>query len=618
MKLGFLFATLIVAADATTAQAATFTYSGSLQDSGKPAQGHYDLELTLYSASTGGSVISGPLMLYGVPVDGGRFSTEADFGPAASSLSQAYVSVRVRIAGAKDFAALDARAPVAVDASANACHDAWTLLGNANGSNSGTFLGTTDASDPLIFKVGNLQAGQIIASTLPFPANDSPSVVFGSSRNTIGSGIVGATIAGGGDGAAYCGGGLSPCANSATANFASVGGGFFNTATGQWSMVAGGNDNSATNDASAIGGGYRNTASGYYSVVAGGNTNRASGDASTVAGGEWNFATGEDSSVGGGYANTASGVDSLVAGGVENTASAIYAVVSGGLGNQAMAVYSTISGGASNIAGGSTSLVSGGEFNTADGQYSVVAGGTRNFADGYLATVAGGYGNFASGDRSFAAGTQASVRRAAATCNPGQNCGDHGTFVWSDDSSGVFESTGPDQFLIRAIGGLGINTNNPNGVSMRVGTDTSNGNGAYVSNGGSWTNGSSRSFKEAFAPVDVGTLLDKVLALPVQTWFYKNGQREGRHLGPMAEDFAQAFELGSDDKYIATVDESGVALAAIQGLNQKIEGENASLKETTRALSDQSESLARENAELRSKLDDVLARLKKLEGKQGE
>ena len=153
---------------------------------------------------------------------------------------------------------------------------------------------------------------------------------------------------------------------------------------------------------------------------------------------------------------------------------------------------------------------------------------------------------------------------------------------------------------------------------MRVGTDTSNGNGAYVSNGGSWTNGSSRSFKEAFGPVDVGALLDKLLTLPVQTWFYKNGQREGRHLGPMAEDFAQVFELGSDKQYIATVDESGVALAAIQGLNQKIEGENASLKEATRTLSDQSELLARENAELRSKLDDVLARLSKLESEQRE
>ena len=45
-----------------------------------------------------------------------------------------------------------------------------------------------------------------------------------------------------------------------------------------------------------------------------------------------------------------------------------------------------------------------------------------------------------------------------------------------------------------------------------------------------------------------------------------------RHLSPMAQDFHAAFGLnGTDDKHIATVDEGGVALAAIQGLNEKVE-----------------------------------------------
>jgi len=35
----------------------------------------------------------------------------------------------------------------------------------------------------------------------------------------------------------------------------------------------------------------------------------------------------------------------------------------------------------------------------------------------------------------------------------------------------------------------------------------------------------------------------------------------------MAQDFYAAFGLGDDNKHIATIDESGVALAAIQGLN---------------------------------------------------
>jgi hypothetical protein len=41
------------------------------------------------------------------------------------------------------------------------------------------------------------------------------------------------------------------------------------------------------------------------------------------------------------------------------------------------------------------------------------------------------------------------------------------------------------------------------------------------------------------------------------------------------QDFQAAFQLnGGDDKHISVVDESGVALAAIQGLNQKLEQEN--------------------------------------------
>ena len=39
----------------------------------------------------------------------------------------------------------------------------------------------------------------------------------------------------------------------------------------------------------------------------------------------------------------------------------------------------------------------------------------------------------------------------------------------------------------------------------------------------------------------------------------------------MAQDFYAAFAVGPDDKHIATVDEGGVTLAAIQGLNQKVE-----------------------------------------------
>jgi hypothetical protein len=39
----------------------------------------------------------------------------------------------------------------------------------------------------------------------------------------------------------------------------------------------------------------------------------------------------------------------------------------------------------------------------------------------------------------------------------------------------------------------------------------------------------------------------------------------------VAQDFHAAFGVGDSDKTISTVDADGVALAAIQGLNQKLE-----------------------------------------------
>lgn len=103
------------------------------------------------------------------------------------------------------------------------------------------------------------------------------------------------------------------------------------------------------------------------------------------------------------------------------------------------------------------------------------------------------------------------------------------------------------------------------------------GNGASLSNGGVWTNASSRELKEGFAAIDPGAILAKVLTLPITTWSYKTST-EGTHIGPVAEDFKETFGFAGDGKSIPTVDADGVALAAIQGLNAKLEAENAALR----------------------------------------
>jgi hypothetical protein len=107
----------------------------------------------------------------------------------------------------------------------------------------------------------------------------------------------------------------------------------------------------------------------------------------------------------------------------------------------------------------------------------------------------------------------------------------------------------------------------------------------YVS--GTFGGLSDRNAKERFEPVDGKEMLEKVTSLPITRWSYKTDPAS-RHLGPMAQDFYAAFGVGTDEKHIATVDEEGVALAAIQGLARKVESENAALRA--------------ENAELKQRL----------------
>jgi hypothetical protein len=104
---------------------------------------------------------------------------------------------------------------------------------------------------------------------------------------------------------------------------------------------------------------------------------------------------------------------------------------------------------------------------------------------------------------------------------------------------------------------------------------------------------SDRNAKEQFTPVNVREVLDKVARLPITEWQYKARDHQGadpaRHIGPVAQDFSEAFALGHDDKHISVVDEGGVALAAIQGLNeivQEKDSEVARLKSENQSLSD--------------------------------
>lgn len=185
--------------------------------------------------------------------------------------------------------------------------------------------------------------------------------------------------------------------------------------------------------------------------------------------------------IGGNKANsvTAGVVGATISGGGfpggGNRVTDLYGTIGGGGRNQAGndsgstqdVTYSTVGGGYNNTASGGEATVGGGALNEAAGGYATIGGGSNNVASGLAATVPGGMYNTAQGDYSFAAGQRAKVRSSSDT---GDYDGDEGTFVWADRSiiDADFTSSGPNQFLIRAAGGVGIGTNDPGGYALNV------------------------------------------------------------------------------------------------------------------------------------------------------
>lgn len=292
----------------------------------------------------------------------------------------------------------------------------------------------------------------------------------------------------------------------------------------------------------------------------------------------------------------------IVAGASGNTiASGVYgsSILGGGAPNG----FNTIGANAASIAGGFNNTVEGGSDGGFVGGgtrnrivtgslYAAVAGGFGNIADkgGLFGILPGGVGNVAAGSAAFAAGYNARAVH-------------DGTFVWADNYAQsktvphpVFASTTPNEFAIRATGGfrfvdgyffnVDLNTYMPIGLAL-------------APNSGTWTQLSDRNAKKNFSDVRPREVLEKVARLPVQEWQYKSETGSVRHIGPMAQDFWEAFHVGQGETTIDAVDPDGVALAAIQGLNQKVEEQAAEIRELKALvgrLARQVDSMARREA----------------------
>jgi trimeric autotransporter adhesin len=419
--------------------------------------------------------------------------------------------------------------------------------------------------------------------------------------------------------ASTIGGGLGNSIVSGGA-YSFIGGGQNNTNGSQGGTIAGGQDNYIqTGFQGAIGGGYDNYVSADYATVAGGFQNANSAAGSFIGGGEQNTNYSSDSFIGGGNNNTiwANSYQSTIGGGFENTiqTNAADSTIGGGDNNTietnsfesaigggdyntigANSYQSTISGGGYNTIGANCirATIAGGNINSATGAYSAVAGGLGNSATGVYAAVPGGQDNQAKGVCSIACGNGAIAQAA-------------NTFVWADGQANSFPSGGiANTFNVRATGGVWLwsaanaSGGGTAGVELKPGET-------------SWSVLSDRNAKKNFKAVNTEAVLQKLAAIPIQQWNYKwEKDDDFPNIGPMAQDFKHAFFPGRDDKSINTLEFDGVELAAIQGLNQKVDEKEARIQDQATEI----KNLKQQNDSLAARLNELEATVKELTQKK--
>jgi hypothetical protein len=621
---------LLNGAQLLLAQSTAFVYHGELSQRGRPARSEHDLRFELFSAPTNGQQIARG-EVPDVRVQDGEFTVILDFGPGVFDSSDRWLEISVKQRHSDNFiplrprqqimpvpyaimahsasnllgslpasqltgpipaaqlsgplppTALSGAYPAAVSfhnssnqfagdgsqlANVNAtslngltASNFWQLNGNAGTTPGTNFLGTTD-NHALEFKVNNLRALRLEPRT-----NGSPNIIGGAAGNSVGTTVLTSLGVGnytlifyptGTYGATISGGGSATSTNLIVSHFGTIAGGAGNNIEmwQQYAVVGGGFSNrigtSGANTQSAystIGGGCSNQIFSPGGVIGGGIQNRISFNQAErfefchVIGGGFNNRIGSDvgyATIGGGRGNVAAGWDSTIAGGRDNFISwngSIFGdAIGGGNGNYI-------------LSGGGYSVISGGRSNRVTGTYSSIPGGFRNTAE-----------------QSF---TLAAGHRAQAVHS--------GSFVWADSRDVDFASTTTNTFSVRATGGThfvsAIDTNGipTAGVELPAG-------------GGAWASLSDRDSKENFTPVDPREVLQRVNQMPISNWNYKSQDQAIRHIGPTAQDFAAAFQVGESDRRITTVDADGVALAAIQGLSQIVTEKDEQIKQLQQRL----------------------------------
>jgi hypothetical protein len=446
-------------------------------------------------------------------------------------------------------------------------------------------------------------------------------IVGGYSGNSIASGYIAATIAGGGTS-----GGtneiLSTTGTSLAYSF--IGGGYDNKMDSAFpSVITGGGHNrinmstgagfttqvsytpnTATDHSTISGGTYNAIYNTRYGTIGGGSQNAlghlgSTTDNAVIAGGTTNKINGQSSVIGGGSTNTVVGQSSVIAGGILNSTSGGNSIfLGGGSTNSINSGFATLGGGTLNtIAGGGTTfgtyaVLGGGLSNSIGGilqsQYGVIIGGRSNTINGDYSVVLGGRDNVASSSYNVVAG-----RRAKATAS--------GVFAFSDSTDSDFTVSTANTFGARFSGGyqltggnVGISSTTPwrtlsvNGtVALNGLTSSATGNTLCITTtkditdaGGGTCTPSSERFKEHIETLGEGFALEELNKLRVVSFDYKSGfyspEDAPGSYGLIAEEVEQIDPLlvdyGYDGKPLTLKFEKfiGLAIQAIQELSAKV------------------------------------------------
>lgn len=181
-------------------------------------------------------------------------------------------------------------------------------------------------------------------------------------------------------------------------------------------------------------------------------------------------------------------------------------------------------------------------------------------------------------------------------------------------NSPPFTSRAENSFNVRATGGVKFVTGyTPKGREL----------GVVLSSGSSaWSVLSDRDSKEDIQPVDTKRVLQTLVHnVPISTWSYEGDSV--RHMGPMAQDFFDAFQLGGSRRHISSVDADGVAMAALQGLHtvhkeaqERVEGLRADAEELAKEVEQNERMLAMQERQI-AEAESALALMMSMLGGQG-